>query len=617
MAYWLLEIAVRGLVIAGVGSLAVMALYRATAATRALLWAGLLTSLLALAPANLLLPRWEVPILVPLPADRGEAERTPEPEAAREGTGEALVDRGAFPTGSGTATGSDHRPARALGLARAGDLSAADGDTAPQPRAPRAEGDVPVVEGGAPPFDFARVAVLLWLSVSAALLARLLLGVVGARRLLQRAHRGNDPAILRQLGVLAGRAGVEPVPDLLYSREISIPVAVHLGRPAILVPDGFEAWSQRQRASVLLHELAHLHRYDGWVQLLARTALAVHWFNPLAWVAASRLWLERERACDDFVLRAGLRPSDYAGDLLAVARRALPSPVPAAVAFARTEHLAPRVRSILASPEHRRSPRWSTLMTLPALLLALLVPAAAAFPVAVAPQPPPASPGTPPGINAVEVLPAAPSALPQEEARPSIDELVRMRIHGVSPEFIDAMSEVTADLDVDRLVELRIHGVTPEYARAMRAAFGRQLDLDELVQSRIHGVSPEFAADMAAVFGQDLDFDSLRQMRIHGVQAELVRAARDAFGAEATAERIVKMRIHGISAESITAVRALLSYETIGVEDLVRMRIHRIDEEMIRELQQAGYDDLTVDELVKIKIHGLAEMMKRRSGGSR
>jgi hypothetical protein len=68
-----------------------------------------------------------------------------------------------------------------------------------------------------------------------------------------------------------------------------------------------------------------VRRYDYLNQLVARLACAVHWFNPLAWMAARRLRAERERACDDHVLRTGASPCDYAEHLIAVARGLRPA----------------------------------------------------------------------------------------------------------------------------------------------------------------------------------------------------------------------------------------------------------------------------------------------------
>jgi len=57
-------------------------------------------------------------------------------------------------------------------------------------------------------------------------------------------------------------------------------------------------------------------RRDTTAQLLAQLASALHWFNPLVWLAAWRLGVDCERACDDLVLASGVRQSAYAGHLL-------------------------------------------------------------------------------------------------------------------------------------------------------------------------------------------------------------------------------------------------------------------------------------------------------------
>ena len=80
-------------------------------------------------------------------------------------------------------------------------------------------------------------------------------------------------------------------------------------RPAVLLPQGAERWPTSRLEAVLLHELAHVRRRDCLTQLMAEVAVALHWVNPLAWVAAHRLRVEREHACDDQALGAGARAS--------------------------------------------------------------------------------------------------------------------------------------------------------------------------------------------------------------------------------------------------------------------------------------------------------------------
>src|SRR5206468_10662539 len=96
-----------------------------------------------------------------------------------------------------------------------------------------------------------------------------------------------------------------------------------------------------------------------------------YWFHPLAWWAASRMRNERERACDDRVLAAGVAPSEYAADLLEVARGR--QALGAAPAMARASNLETRLRAVL-DPNIRRgavSARGAAAAVVPVVLVAL------------------------------------------------------------------------------------------------------------------------------------------------------------------------------------------------------------------------------------------------------
>jgi hypothetical protein len=126
----------------------------------------------------------------------------------------------------------------------------------------------------------------------------------------------------------------------------------------------------------LLHELAHIKRGDVAFQLLGRAACAINWFQPLAWWGLYQLRVEREHACDDVVVAAGERASDYAEQLLAVARICRrPSGLALAVEITRGTSLERRVRVLLdAARSHvPLSRRWAV-----ALLVAMLVVAGSA-----------------------------------------------------------------------------------------------------------------------------------------------------------------------------------------------------------------------------------------------
>jgi hypothetical protein len=114
-------------------------------------------------------------------------------------------------------------------------------------------------------------------------------------------------------------------------------------------------WSYHHRRDVLVHEFAHVLRRDCLTHSLGWIACALHWINPLAWVALWRTRVEREHACDDIVLRAGARPSDYAEELLQTAHLArVPFATGAtSLAMARRSQLSTRLLAILDAGRHR------------------------------------------------------------------------------------------------------------------------------------------------------------------------------------------------------------------------------------------------------------------------
>ncbi len=109
------------------------------------------------------------------------------------------------------------------------------------------------------------------------------------------------------------------VPVLLSDRA-TVPFTWGWLRPRIIMPGESRQWPRRKLEIVLLHELAHVKRWDAVTTGVAQLAAIVYWFNPLLWFARRGLLVERERASDDRVLEAGVSPTAYAGYLLEIAR---------------------------------------------------------------------------------------------------------------------------------------------------------------------------------------------------------------------------------------------------------------------------------------------------------
>lgn len=147
---------------------------------------------------------------------------------------------------------------------------------------------------------------------------------------------------------------------LLETSRPLIPMTWGVFRATILLPRESRAWDQRLRRFVLLHELSHVKRRDVLFQVLGRMATAVYWFHPLAWYALRRLRIERELACDDCVLATGEKASEYAAELLKIARGYRPVRLGASVAMAQSANLEDRVRSLFDRARSHVPLNWTT-----------------------------------------------------------------------------------------------------------------------------------------------------------------------------------------------------------------------------------------------------------------
>jgi beta-lactamase regulating signal transducer with metallopeptidase domain len=210
---------------------------------------------------------------------------------------------------------------------------------------------------------------------------------------------------------------------LLQATGPAMPMTWGIRRPAILLPAESGEWSAERRRDVLLHELAHVKRHDFLIQLIARVACAVYWFHPLVWLAATRLREERERACDDQVLRAGATPSAYASHLLEIARglRAARATSLASVAMARPAQLATRLIDVLDTRRSRDT--LSARSAVPAWIaaIAVVVPLAAAAPRIAEPTA---------GLSSIDTI----TRLPSPGLKPSVKG--KRSLRRVSPDTL-------------------------------------------------------------------------------------------------------------------------------------------------------------------------------------
>ena len=198
----------------------------------------------------------------------------------------------------------------------------------------------------------------VWALGAAVILGRMLLGLAAVQVMSRRTRSVADASWLPLARDLESALGLSRV-RFLQSSIASMPMAWGILRPSVLMPAAADSWAPEKLRIVLLHELAHVKRRDCLTHLVAQAACALYWFNPLAWMAVRRLRAERERACDDLVLAAGTRGSEYADQLLDIARLMHATRFPAvlagaSLAMAHRSQLEGRLMAILDPSVPRR-----------------------------------------------------------------------------------------------------------------------------------------------------------------------------------------------------------------------------------------------------------------------
>src|SRR5262249_12640038 len=196
---------------------------------------------------------------------------------------------------------------------------------------------------------------VMWLTGALFFAFRAVADLARLAKLMRRATPVRNPAWASLSSAVAQALGVRRPIILLESNETDIPLACGALHPAVILPADYTEWSTVRCNTILRHEIAHIKRLDTLTQFVAQSATVLSWFHPLVWVMARAMRAERERACDDQVLAAGTKASDYAHELLDIVSSLRRPELAAALAMARRSQLEGRVLAVL-NPSLRRGP---------------------------------------------------------------------------------------------------------------------------------------------------------------------------------------------------------------------------------------------------------------------
>ena len=358
----LIDLALKSAIILGLATIIVLMLRKSSASTRCHVWLTAIAALLALPLLQLALPDWKISFSSDeKPVEAIESESAPTESPVNDDQAQATLSE---------------TPSEANRITDAsGVMLVSEGGHKHESQAAVALPLTYLERARTLPIGVMILAV--WLLVAGILLTRIAASCVAVYFLKRRSEVVSDPRLQQLLADCRDQLGIRKEVRLVTSPKRAMPMTWGWLNPCILLPEESSQWSDDRARAVLLHECAHIRRGDFGSQLITQIGCAFYWCNPLVWLAAWRIGVERERASDDLVLSHGVSAPDYASVLLDLSStiRGRETQI-AAVAMARPKGLEQRLKTVLNQTLNRTNPNMKTKLFILALTTSIVAPLA-------------------------------------------------------------------------------------------------------------------------------------------------------------------------------------------------------------------------------------------------
>jgi beta-lactamase regulating signal transducer with metallopeptidase domain len=485
-------------------------------------------------------------------------------------------------------------------------------------------------------------------------------GILLVERLRRKESTPVSEELLQMCLSLQRRMGLTRILRYCESIRLDAPAVAGWFRPVVLLPmAAVTGLSEEQLEAVIAHELAHIRRHDAFVQLFQVGVETLLFYHPAVWWIGKRIRTERENCCDDVAVALCGSPVTYAK---ALTRMAESKAAPQLVMAINRSPLIDRISRLLGANRGVQSFRSANLFAgVLCLVTALLAgsaflgnvhrvqaqtpvaapaaqpasePAAAPAPAArksrvpdtaftirpstevsdESPTPAPApAPKAPEADDPSQVPAPAPQASPSSPRQSyidslkdagltnlSVDQLIGLKVQGVTGEYVKEMKDLGLKVDVDNLIGMKVQGISPEYVKGMRDATGQSLDTDALIGMKVQGVTPDYVRQMHEL-GLKTDSDDIIGMKVQGVTPDYIRQMRE-LGLKSDADDIIGMKVQGITPDYVREMRGLGLKADSG--DIIGMKVQGITPDYVKSIRDLGFHPDT-SELIGMKVQGV------------
>jgi beta-lactamase regulating signal transducer with metallopeptidase domain len=477
--------------------------------------------------------------------------------------------------------------------------------------------------------------------------------------LLERKRRNRssavEPRVLQICRELQDRLGIRRAIRYCECAWLQAPAVVGWFRPIVFLPvTALTGLSEEQLRSVIAHELAHIRRFDAFVNVFQICVETLFFYHPAVWWLNKRIRAEREHCCDDMAVAICGNAVEYARALTLMEEwRTAPGFAMAANRGPLTERIV-HVLGLKALSQGMRSIGWAgSILALTAALFAghtllrIARPPIARAAVlwqstpkpqassAQASSPSAASTSKPSAVQASgasasasasassyidgmkaaglpdltvdqlialkvqDVTPEYVREVREQGLNPTADNLIAMRVQGITPDYVHEWHAVGLNPDINHLISLRVQGADAAYYSELKQA-GIDADVDRLISMKVQGVTPEYVRELHTA-GLNLTADQVISFKVQGVTPAYLKAMHEQ-GIDPSANEAISMRVQDVTPEYVRDIHALgLKPST---NELISMRVQDVTPEYIKALQSAGFK-LNVSQIISAKVQDL------------